>query len=253
MKHIQKWSPICLPIVLIVGIVVGWMIAQAQGPGKLPAKLSASPAPPPEVQQLEELKKAGGPPEKKAPNTREGVLEKFRSSSSGNARPTSSEPPPEVQQLEELKKAGGPPEKKAPNTREGVLEKLRSSRSGNARPTPSAPPPDVQQLEELKKQAGSPAQRQPHTVQELLEKVRSAPGGPEMIEEAKKRGARIGMRLSAPGPSLSYLNPFKVEEAQAAGTFSLILNPGNGWFSSNPQGWAWFYGICFYGQYCRQF
>jgi hypothetical protein len=207
-KHIQKWSPICLPIVLIVGIVVGWLVTQQssitpsqaqtaqEAQGKLPAKLSVSSAPPPEVQKLEELKKAGGPPEKKAPNTREGVLEKLRSSGSVNARPASSEPPP-----------------------------------------------DAKQLEELKKQAGSPAQRQPHTVQELLEQVRSMPGGPEMIEEAKKRGARIGMvKPVEPGTSLSWLNLFRVKEAEAQGTFSLTLSTTNKWSSSSPYGNASFYG-----------
>ncbi len=211
MNRIQKWLPIGLA--LIAGVVIGWWVTQqssvtpsqaqtAQGSEKkLPPKLSASATPPPEVQQLEELKKAGGPPEQKSPNTRESVLEKLRSSRSGNARPASSGPPPEVQQLEELKKAGTPP-----------------------------------------------AQRQPHTTQELLDKIRSMPGGPEMIEEAKKRGARIGMGSDKSGPYLSYLNLFRVKEAEAQGTFSVTLNPGNNWYSSSPVAYAGFVGAFFFPQ-----
>ncbi len=204
MKSLKEWSPVCLPIVLIVGVVIGWMVAQqvnvtpseAQAGGsqaKLMGKLPASPTPPSEIQELE---KAGAPqtPEKKGLNTREGVLEKLRSFRSGNARPASPKPPPEVQEVEK----GGPP-------------------------------PDQ-------------TQRQKPTKQGLLEKIRNQPGGPEMIEEAKRRGAHIGMRLEGSGPSLSWLNLFRVKEAEAQGTFSMTLGPSNNWHSDNPYGAVSFYG-----------
>jgi hypothetical protein len=252
-RPIQKWSPFCLPIVLIVGIFVGWMVAQqarvtpseAQGgpPGKLPDRLSASSAPP-GLQKLEEMRKQGGPPaEKRASNTREGVLERLRGSRSGNAQPASSAPPPEVQKLREARKQGEAlaSQKKGPNTREGVLERFRNSRSGNAQLASSAPPPEVQKLKKGGAPSGQTPRQQP-TKEGLLEKIRNQPGGPEMIEEAKKRGARIGMGPVEPRSSLSWLDLFRVKEAEAQGSFSLTLNPGNKWSSSQPYGEVAFLG-----------
>jgi|GEM_PF-3666348 len=196
MKRIQKWSSVCLPVALIVGVAVGWMIAQAQAPqGKLPPKLSASSAPPSEVQEMEASEKAAGPPEKKTPNTRESALQKLRSFRSGNARPASPTPPPEVQEVEK----GGPPPDQTP--------------------------------------------RQKPTKEGLLEKIRQMPGGPEMIEEAKKRGARIGMGPVESGQSFSWMDLFRVKEAEAQGTYSLTLSPSNNWYSSSPYGNVSFLGV----------
>lgn len=159
MKGFKKWSPACLSVVLIVGVVAGWMVvhqitsSEAQTPGSpkapglqaklLPPKLPASPTPPPG---------------------------------------------------EDI-----------------------------------GPPPDQ-------------ASRQRPTRESLLEKMRQMPGGPEMLEEAKRRGARIGMGPVESESSLSWLNLFEVKEAEATGTFSLTLDPSNTWYSSSPFGSVSFYG-----------
>jgi hypothetical protein len=153
MKGFKKWSPLCLPVALIVGLVAGWMVVQqvgvtpseAQGiteygailAAKLPPKLKASPTPPPE---------------------------------------------------EEM----GPPPEQTP--------------------------------------------RQRPTRESLLEKIRQMPGGKELLEEARKRGARIGMAKPVePEPSLSWLNPLRVKVAEAQSSFSMTLTPDSP-FSSSPYG-----------------
>jgi hypothetical protein len=88
--------------------------------------------------------------------------------------------------------------------------------------------------------------RQRPTRESLLEKIRNMPGGKEMLEEARKRGARIGMGPVESESALSYLNPFRVKEAEAQGSFSLTLDPSNNWSSSSPYGNLTFYGAMVY-------
>lgn len=113
---------------------------------------------------------------------------------------------------------------------------------------PTTPPPDEQEM------GPPPAQtpRQRPTKESLLEKIRQMPGGKEMLEEARKRGAQIGMGPVESESSLSWLNPFRVEKAEATGTFSLTLDWSNTWYSSSPYGYVGFYGA-YVDQYCRQF
>lgn len=68
-------------------------------------------------------------------------------------------------------------------------------------------------------------QRQRPTLQGLLEKIRSAPGGREILEAARRRGAKLGVRPAEPEPSLSWLNPFRAATAEAVGSWSMTVTP----------------------------
>ena len=260
MKALKKWSPIHLPVVLVAGIVIGLMIAQqinvtpseAQGASGQKArlklvqrKLAGSPAPPAHVQEEEQLKQQGPPASKqRTKNTKDGVLQKLRGLKTGNARPASPSPPAHVTKEEELKQKGPPASKqRKKNTREGALQKLRSLKTGKARPASPTPPAHVTEEEQLKQQGPPPGQqRQRPTKKGLLDKVRNMPGGREIIEDAKRRGARIGMAPDGSDFSLASLNPFHVADAEAQGTFSLTLDSSNKWWSSNPNGYFLAYG-----------
>jgi hypothetical protein len=162
MKSFKRWSSVCLTVVLIAGLVGGWIAIQQVG------------VTPSEAQGITEygaILAAKLPPKLKAAST----------------------PPPEEEQ--------GPPPEQTP--------------------------------------------RQRPTRESLLEKIRQMPGGKEMLEEAKKRGARLGMAKPVePGTSLAWMNPFRVKVAEAQSSFSLTLDPSNKWYSSSTGGYAYIY---FYG------
>ncbi len=213
---------------------------------RAPAKLRASATPPAHVQQEEQLEKQGLPQgqQKRALNTREGVLQKMRSLKTGNARHASAKPPSRMAQEEQLEKEGLPQgqQKRTLNTREGVLQKMRSLKTGNARRASARVPSHMAQEEQLEKQAPPPRNRPRPNRNILLQKLRNLPGGREMMEDAQRRGARIGMASDRNGFSLAWLNPFNVAEAEAQGAFSVTVDPSNSWYSSSPYAVAKFYG-----------
>lgn len=163
MRRLQKWSSVCLPVALIVGLVAGWMVVEQASVTPSEAQMGSGSQP-----QMQ------GPPPKLPPKLK--------------ASPT---PPPEEQEM--------------------------------------GPPPDQ-----------TPRQRP--TKESLLEKIRNMPGGKEMLEEAKKRGARIGVGPVESESAFSYLNPLRVKVAEAQSSFSLTLDPSNKWYSSSPSGSITFYG-----------
>ena len=104
---------------------------------------------------------------------------------------------------------------------------------------PPAAPPDVLEEEQLRSQGPAPGQRQRPTLKTLLEKIRQRPGGQDILDEAKRRGARIGMNTDDSGSSLSWLNPFRLRNAEAQGTVSATHDPSNDW--SGGYGGVYFY------------
>ncbi len=87
-----------------------------------------------------------------------------------------------------------------------ILPKLEAS---------PAPPPELQGLQGSSAPQGNP-QRSGKSVKELLDILRSLPGGREVLEDAKRRGARISsIPTERPASPLSGLNPFQVGEAYA--------------------------------------
>ena len=165
MKGFKKGASACFFILWVAGLGAGWMVVQ-QG-GVTPSEAQMGPGSQPPGPQMQ------GPPPKLPPK----LL----------AAPA---PPPE----EDM-----------------------------------GPPPD-------------PTPRKRPTKQELLEKIRQMPGGPEKIEEAKRRGARIGMGPVESESALSWLNPLRVKEAEAQSSYSLTLDPSNSWYSSSPYGSVAFHG-----------
>ena len=201
MKSLQKWSPIGLSTALIVGVFVGWMIAPQVG------------VPLSEAQEAE----------------LEHPLDLL---------PAADSPPPELQALV------GPgeaelPELEANFTQEEVLEALRNL-PVDGRPAADSPPPELQALVGLgEAELPELEQIEVPTVEELIEELRNLPGGEEMIEEARQRGAPIGMGAGESGFSLSWLDLFKIAEAEAQ-TPVLSLDAGNQWILGSS-------GITFWG------
>ena len=222
MKRFEKGSPICLPALLVVGLVAGWMVvelirvtsSEAQRAPEKPAfrKIPASPGPPLETQQMEQEQKDLPPP----PQQRSTVQEL-------------------EQQLLNL-----------PGGRE-MIEKARVNRRDKVIAASPGPPPEVQQLEEEQKQLPPPPQQRP-TVQELEQQLLNLPGGREMIEKAKRGERPTGMKWDGAGSFLSWLNPFRVTEAEAGATFTLTLshtlNASSQYnlYSSSPYGSVYIYG-----------
>ena len=102
--------------------------------------------------------------------------------------------------------------------------------SGRPLPGSSARPDTPPGLDEL--QMPDPPARGPESARRLLEILESRPGGTQKLEEARRRGARIGA-LDSPPPAqerswLQWLDPFKVKDAWAAqASFSVTVTPSN--------------------------
>lgn len=65
------------------------------------------------------------------------------------------------------------------------------------------------------------------TRENLLREIRGMPGGPELLEEARRGGANISSNASRPDEWLAGLNPFRVREARAQSNYSVVLSPQN--------------------------
>ncbi len=162
--------------------------------------------------------------------------------------PAVASPPPEIQELEKQR----PPEQPRPTppTREELLSQLEQLKPGSTRPenlkrgnplaaTPT-PPREMQELEERKApEAAAPTR--PVTREELLESIRQLPQGPQILEEAKQRGARISTLSTAVWDLLAWLNPFHVQKAWAQSTYSVTVTPASP-YSSSPYAVLGFYG-----------
>lgn len=110
-------------------------------------------------------------------------------------------------------------------------------------PLPSAgrSPRDVPELADIERGPRVPREPGPVTREHLLGVMRDLPGGREMLEEARRRGAPISVRQNRLHHVVAALNPFRVEEAWAQNNFSLTLTPSNP-RSSSPYGVLAFYG-----------
>lgn len=65
-------------------------------------------------------------------------------------------------------------------------------------------------------------------IRELLEILRGLPGGAQVIEDAKRRGARLSSNAPLPHANwYAWLNPFEPPAAEAAEGFSVTLSPGH--------------------------
>ncbi len=65
-------------------------------------------------------------------------------------------------------------------------------------------------------------------IRELLEILRALPGGAQVIEDAKRRGARLtSIAIPPPANWYSWANPFEPSAAEAAEGFSVTLSPGH--------------------------
>ena len=206
MKFLRKSSRMYLPILLVAAIFLAWMVVQ---------HLSVTPD---EVQAA--MMQAQG------------------------KKPSSPTPPAQVQEREKAENEGkSRAARKGPrNTRESVLQKLRPT--GNARPASPSPPRQEQEREAIEKKA--PARGARPTKDSLLNKIRARPGGQQLIDDAKRRGAPIAKNVEKPGFFASLLNAFKLETVHAQATFSVSLDPSNNWYSSNPYASLYGYGATDY-------
>jgi hypothetical protein len=108
-----------------------------------------------------------------------------------------------------------------PNTFEGRMGKLNFFSQTNAlQPAPA--PPEMQMLGRATmppNQAPPP----PLTLQQLRSYLQAAPGGREMLEEAKRRGLRISQSPSDQTSSVPLAGLFRPQEAQAAAAFKAVF------------------------------
>lgn len=112
-----------------------------------------------------------------------------------------------------------------PNTFEGRMGKLNFFSQTNAFPPSPSEPPELL----LRKRAMLPPNTPPPptpTLKQLREYLLAAPGGREMLEEARRRGLRVS-RLSPDDDSWSFsLAPLLIPpEAQAAEGFKAVFTP----------------------------
>src|SRR2546423_3634395 len=98
-----------------------------------------------------------------------------------------STPPPEALQADTLQVPGT---HRVRNTRESLIERLRAIPSLNAITAPDTPPRDVDEAE----QQVAPAEHARPTVRSLIEKIRTLPGGAQLLQDARRRGARVSAR-----------------------------------------------------------
>jgi hypothetical protein len=139
-------------------------------------------------------------------------------------------PPPEVQRVQQMREQ---------------LEQLQKGE--RALPAPATPAPEQQAIERLRQQLPQQAATPPRapTRDELLQRLRELPGGPERLEEAKKRGAPIPDEASATTwlttalKVIAWINPLRVETAHSQTTFNVSLTPTSAY---TPNAWVHFIG-----------
>jgi hypothetical protein len=149
--------------------------------------------------------------------------------------PAAESPPPEISRMEEKVPAAP----SARSSREELIERLRkqpgalervrkakSGKPGKLRLATASPPPEVRKLEEAAVVKVPKLLQERPNLEELLEKIRKQPKGIERIDLAKK-GRRPGQRshLERGESILAGLNPFRIDIAQAAESFTLKLKP----------------------------
>jgi hypothetical protein len=176
----------------------------------------------------------------------------------------SPQPPKEIQELEtEAKKQTQKPlerqltkeelEQKLqmiPNERE-KLNAAKANRKGDLRTASPQPPKEIQELEtEAKKQTQKPLERQ-LTKEELEQKLQMIPNERMKLQKIKQ-GYKPTSQTGKTGFSLSWLNPFRIQEAFAQTIYSfvptkfnLVLNSSNRFYSASPYGYGWanFFGL----------
>ena len=188
----KKMLTVFLTIALVGGFLVGWMASQRMGISPSHAQGSQTPG----LRVLQASTES--PPEEFAEQ---------------NQVP---EPDPErstVQELEEklLNLPAGPEAIERAKTNKPGLRVLQASTE--------SPPEEIFEQDQVPK----PAQGR-STVQELEQRLLQLSGGPEVIKKARRGERPTGLRWAYPEDLLSWLNPFKVEEARAGETFSLSLS-----------------------------
>src|SRR5205823_3330305 len=97
-----------------------------------------------------------------------------------------STPPPEL--LPDTMQV--PAARQVRNTRESLIERLRTVRSLHAISAPDTPPRDAVEVE----QQVAPVEHEHPTVRSLIEKIRKLPGGPQLLQNARRRGAPVSTR-----------------------------------------------------------
>lgn len=164
--------------------------------------------------------------------------------------PAAANPPAEIQEMEAQAARQDPGER---IDRARILELLEEREPGSTRlDTPrrrqAKPLPGAARPPEIARQAEGPQERRPQvpTRKEILDEIRSRPGGPELLEQARRRGAKISAAPGGPGEWLALLNPFRVREAHAHTDYSLVLTPINP-RQSSPYASLYVYGATAYG------
>jgi len=185
------------------------------------------------------------------------------SSSEDRVLPAAASPPPDVAEDEKQEKVKPPQAGKRATVAELAqkikgqkggpekLEKAKAKQTGTARAAAVRPPKDVEEDEKQAKvkppQAGKRA-----SAAALAAQVRKQPGGAAKVDKAKggKKPGKQSSLLDRAKDLLAELNPFRAEEARAGATYTLTLTPqldnyGRRFSSSNPRGYAYFYGARF--------
>jgi hypothetical protein len=116
-----------------------------------------------------------------------------------------------------------------------ILPKLQASPPPTAQPQPKQPAspetsPDEAARAALQSLAASTqAVQQPRPgIRELLDILRALPGGAQVIEDAKRRGARLSSNSPQPRANwYAWLDPFEPPAAEAADGFAVTLSPGH--------------------------
>lgn len=148
--------------------------------------------------------------------------------------PAAAGPPAEVQELQERAATRDPVRRIDRAYVLGALEKIDpgSTRPENLRRRGNRPLPGAAQAPRearagQQQERDRPDRAKVPTREDLLREIRGMPGGPELLEKARRGGANISSNLSRPDSWLAELNPFRVREARAQSNYSVVLTPQN--------------------------